>query len=220
MRISIIQEIIDKFRKKKTKGFCKIQNTLINDFIIKDLKKVGFTINDESNIIASSNGIKLNILFQPFVIWEVFTKGDYLLQGKEENSILIDIGMNIGAVSLMYAAKEWVEKVYAFEPFKPTYEEALSNIKLNPELESKIITFPFGLGKNDEEKEFLYCSDAAGAMSTTCDVYSSNPIFAKYKEKAKKEVVNIKNAACIIEEIIRKEGRNEGRKEGRKTHNT
>lgn len=79
---------------------------------------------------------------------------------------LIDIGMNIGLVSLLLARKPEVMEVHAFEPFKATYDRARANLALNPDTGRKIIAYNFGLGGTDEDKTILiHSEDDSGVLS-------------------------------------------------------
>jgi FkbM family methyltransferase len=88
-------------------------------------------------------------------------------------SILIDIGFNIGATSLFFAQYENVEHIYAFEPFKETYEQAVDNLKLNKNLQNKITAYNYGLSDKEEIKNVLYSKKRSGSMSVMSDFYHS-----------------------------------------------
>jgi FkbM family methyltransferase len=130
-----------------------------------------------------------------YLVREVFVKSEYNLDIARE-SVLIDIGMNRAAVSLRFAANENIKSVYAFEPFRPTFESAKRNLELNPHLSQKINAFNFGLGKEDTTLELPYRKNATGGMSTTHDV-------CKGQKNIDKETVVIKDAATEIAAILR-----------------
>jgi FkbM family methyltransferase len=181
-------------RKKWRK---KIRYNLIYSRIRrKELLDYGFKIN--TGIITTPQGVKIDISDIPdhplYLIKEVFVKSEYNLNiGKE--SILIDIGMNRGAASLLFATNENIKRIYAFEPFKPTFELAKRNMELNPELSKKISAFNVGLGKTEQTLELPYKATATGGMSTTHNV-------CKGEKKIKKEVVVVKDAAREIIPIL------------------
>jgi FkbM family methyltransferase len=77
---------------------------------------------------------------------------------------VIDIGMNIGLASLYFAAQSNVKKVYAFEPFKETFDHAMLNFEQNPEIASKIQPFHFGLGSSNRSEQFYYNALEKGYM--------------------------------------------------------
>ena len=98
----------------------------------------------DSDILTTPQGIKIDIsetLDNPlYSIIEVFVRSEYNLNITKE-SILIDIGMNRAAASLLFATNENIEKIYAYEPFKPTFEMAKKNLNLNPEFSKKIMKY-------------------------------------------------------------------------------
>ncbi len=156
----------------------------------------GFKI--DAGIITTPKGIRIDISDASdhplYLVKEVFVKSEYNLNlGKE--SILIDIGMNRAAASLLFAANENIKRIYAYEPFKPTFELAKKNLELNPQLSKKINAFNCGLGKAEVTLELPYMDNATGAMSTTHDV-------CKGQKNIKKETVLIKDAAKEIAPIL------------------
>lgn len=162
----------------------------------KELLDQGFKINDD--IIITPQGVRIDISDKAdhplYLIKEVFVKSEYNLNiGKE--SVLIDIGMNRGASSLFFATNENIQKIYAYEPFKPTFESAKRNLELNPQLSNKINAFNVGLGKTETTLELPYIATATGAMSTSHDIY-------KGEKNIKKETVIVKDAAKEIAAII------------------
>jgi FkbM family methyltransferase len=156
----------------------------------------GFTLND--GVMTTPQGVRIDVSDTAdcplYLIREVFVKSEYNLDiGRE--SVLIDIGMNRAAVSLRFASNENIKSVYAFEPFKPTFELAKRNLELNPQLSKKINAFNFGLGKSDATLELPYMNNATGGMSTTHDV-------CKGENNAKIETVVIRDAAKEIAPIL------------------
>jgi len=162
----------------------------------KELLDQGFKIND--GIIITPQGVRIDISDKPdhplYLIKEVFVKSDYNLNIARK-SILIDIGMNRGAASLLFATNENIKRIYSYEPFKPTFELAQRNLELNPQLSEKINAFNVGLGKTDKTLELPYMANATGGMSTAYDV-------CKGVRKATKEKVIIKDAAKEIIPIL------------------
>jgi FkbM family methyltransferase len=152
----------------------------------------------DTDILTTPEGIKIDIsdsLEDPlYFVIEVFVRSEYDLNIKRE-SILIDIGMNRAIASLFFAANESIKKIYAYEPFKPTFEMAKRNLKLNPKLSEKIIPLNFGLGKAEATLELPYVANAAVGMSTTHDV-------CKGRKNIGNETVVIKNATKEIISIL------------------
>lgn len=79
--------------------------------------------------------------------------------------VVMDIGMNVGIASLFFAANSQVEKVYSYELFKPTYEMALYNLGLNPDIKGKIIPHNIGLGSERKEQKLSYSKTDTGRNS-------------------------------------------------------
>jgi len=171
-------------------------NLISNPRLRKELLNYGFKL--DAGIITTPEGVVMDISNKSdhplYLVKEVFVKSEYNLNiGKE--SILIDIGMNRAAASLLFAANENIKRIYAYEPFKPTFEMAKKNLKLNPELSEKINAFNFGLGKAEITLELPYMPNATGGMSTTHDV-------CRGEKHVKKETVVIKDAAKEIASIL------------------
>ncbi len=168
----------------------KIRHRMIS---LKERRKVlldyGCTI--DADTITTPQGVKIDIsddLDNPlYLVIEVFVHSEYNLNLRKE-SILIDIGMNRAAASLLFATKDNIKRIYAYEPFKPTFETAKNNLKLNPKLSEKIIPLNYGLGKTEAILELPYAADAAVGMSTTYEV-------CKGRKNIQKEKVIIKDAA-------------------------
>jgi FkbM family methyltransferase len=115
-------------------------------------------------------------------------------------SILIDIGFNIGATSLFFAQYENVEHIYAFEPFKETYKQALYNLELNKNFQNKITTYNYGLFDKAETKNILYSSKSTYSMS----VLPENPQYGVSKKYMHYSPVILKPADKEISNIISK----------------
>ncbi len=162
----------------------------------RELLELGFRIDDD--IITTPQGVRMDISDKAdhplYLVKEVFVKSEYNLNIAKE-SVLIDIGMNRAAASLLFAANKNIKKIYAYEPFKPTFELAKRNLELNPQLSKKINAFNFGLGKTEMTLELPYIANATGGMSTTYEV-------CKEVKNIKKEMVAIKDAAEILTSIL------------------
>jgi len=175
----------------------KIRHNLIdNKRRRRELLDYGFKI--DAGIITTPQGVIIDISNRSdhplYLVKEVFVKSEYNLNLRKE-SILIDIGMNRAAASLLFAANDNIKRIYAYEPFKPTFEMAKKNLKLNPKLSEKIIPLNFGLGKAEITLELPYMAKATGGMSTTHDV-------CKGAKNINKETVVIKDAAKEIALIL------------------
>ena len=81
---------------------------------------------------------------------ELFFKSAYNFKTRRPTCV-IDVGMNVGLASLLFAANTQVAEVHAFEPFASTFLRGCANIALNPDLAAKITTHNFGLSDKDED---------------------------------------------------------------------
>ena len=150
----------------------------------------------EGNIAYTKEHIRFDISDYAKVcahIGEILVNETYNLSCKDD-SVVIDIGMNRAIASLFFAAKETVKKIYAFEPFEPTLALAKKNLDLNPELNKKIRTFAYGLGKEDMTLEIPYSVNLSDCMSTTHTI--------SVKQNTRTETVTIKDAAQILAPIF------------------
>ncbi len=130
-------------------------------------KGVHFFIDDDKNLSIEIDNTRflINDEEELFILTEVFLEGSYnLLSPTNKKIAVIDIGMNVGITSLFYASKNQVEKVFSFEPFTPTYNMALNNIKLNTSFSHKLQPSNFGLAKEEKEMQVSFSLKQKGRM--------------------------------------------------------
>lgn len=113
--------------------------------------KAEFSVNENQELIVAIEGIKARILTEQDleIVKEIFEQGVYNFIDNGE-LVAIDIGMNVGLASLYFASRNNIKAVYSFEPFKVTFQNALDNFQLNPDLKSKINPFEYGLSDRQE----------------------------------------------------------------------
>lgn len=133
-----------------------------------------------------------------FILDEVFVQNDYNFMTKEK-VVVVDIGSNIGTSCLFFSKFENVQKIYAYEPVKETFEQAKLNLHLNKDL-SKVEQFNnFGLGKNDREEIFLFDKNVKGNTGVRGEMSSSfkleNVVETKVVIKNAAEQINLVNDA-------------------------
>jgi len=182
----------EKWREKIKHHLISIRNQR------RELLDYGCTI--DADILTTPKGVKIdvskNLDFPLYLVIEVFLRSEYNLNITKE-SVLIDIGMNRAVASLLFATNESIKKIYAYEPFRPTFELAKKNLFLNPKLSEKIIPLNFGLGKAEAKLELPYSASVSVGMSITHNV-------CKGRQDVEKETVFIKDAAKEIISIIEK----------------
>lgn len=93
----------------------------------------------QNKLIATIDGINFRVQDQGDlqVLNEIFSISVYNMHTPYK-AIAIDVGMNVGVATLFLAKSPSINSVYSFEPFPMTYQRALENIELNPDLKGKI----------------------------------------------------------------------------------
>lgn len=130
-----------------------------------------FFASDEGELIVEIEGIKIIIDTEQelSIVREIFVDGTYNLIS-DRPTVIWDIGLNTGMSSLYFAAKENVVAIMGYEPFKMTYNQALRNIALNPEVAPKIKAFDYGVGAKEETLTLDYnyeCKASVGIHGVT-----------------------------------------------------
>ena len=103
------------------------------------------------------------------IINEIYVVKEYnkLLGYLEKDSVVIDIGAQIGVFSVFAALKDGSVKIYSYEPFLPNYTLLEKNIKLN-NLSKQIIPFNVGVGKKNEIRKFTISDKNTGGHGFYC----------------------------------------------------
>jgi FkbM family methyltransferase len=79
-----------------------------------------------------------------YTLHELFVLGDYNLFVESE-SVLMDIGANVGYTSIYLAAQNPSMEVLAYEPLELSYQSAVRNVSINPHLSDRISLHNYGL---------------------------------------------------------------------------
>lgn len=133
-----------------------------------------------------------------FLINEIFVEKCYQFKLPPNRKVkVIDIGLNVGIASLYFASLPYVEEIYGFEPFKPTFDLAVKNLSINTELASKIKIENFGLGNREKIEKIPYNMDNPG-------LNKSNFKDDGMEKLNIKEMVTIKTAINEIDHILDK----------------
>jgi len=115
------------------------------------------------------------------------------------STVVIDIGANIGYSALWFAKNHFVEKVFAYEPVLPNYEQALISFKLNPDLENKIELRNVGLSDRNCKTSIIYFRDHHTISSLLLD---ENNEKVKSEKPIRMDGIELVNACKIINGII------------------
>lgn len=164
-------------------------------------KGVRFFTDKDGNINVSIDNINFYINDQEelYILSEIFLEGSYnLLSSTRKKIAVIDIGMNVGITSLFYASKKEVEKVFSFEPFTPTYNMALNNIRLNKSFSEKLHINNFGLASQEGRMTIPYSIKQKGRMGLTGVLKESTELVDK--EVTQQEIL-LKPAASQFDMI-------------------
>lgn len=171
----------------------RLARTLVKDF------NTEFTINEKQELVINIQGIKSVIQCEQDleIIKELFVQGVYNVI-HDKPLIVIDIGMNIGWVSLYYAIQNNVQAIYSYEPFKQTYQEALNNFNLNSEIAQKIHPFNYGISDKNETINVEYDYE----LKASIGVEGIPDNMKKNQESLQKEEIEIKSATEIFTPIF------------------
>lgn len=90
---------------------------------------------------------------------EIFEQKHYGNGLRKKNMVVLDIGANIGLVTLFY--KNWAKKIYALEPNKDYYDFLIHNVGMYPNIK----TFNIGLGLANAEA-YLYSNPGEKRMES------------------------------------------------------
>lgn len=179
-------------------GFSFLFHIRIFELFLSNASRLSGTYSYENNVLLFSfRGCRIRITgaSELFIINEIFVQNCYNFKIPGSGKVgVIDIGMNAGLASLFFASQSNVEKVISFEPFKPTFDKALANFQLNPQLQSKIFPNNIGLGNENTSLNVQYNSDNPGINSVTV---------GQGVDHAKaNETVLLKEARSVINDII------------------
>lgn len=161
----------------------------------KELKAKFFEQDGELYIRFDELVLNIQTREELLIVREVYLEGVYQYIPQRE-FIVLDIGMNVGFSSLYFARYPQCSQVYSFEPFKPTYQQALKNIDNNPALKGKIKTFNYGVSDSNGSFEIDYSPSNRGSMSV--DYW---PDYATDLSDVRKESIRVRDVKEIFDEI-------------------
>lgn len=170
-------------------------------FLKKKLNAKFFIDTNNDELILEVEGIKFSIqtLEELTIIWEIFWLGIYNFI-YDRPVVMLDIGMNVGFASLYFARQENVKAIWSYEPFKVTYEQALHNFDLNPEISHKIKPFSYGIA--DEEKTVTLEFDYELRASIGVEGVSESRKKNQQVESFPKEEISLKPIGEELSSII------------------
>lgn len=138
---------------------------------------------------------------------EVLVEQSYCYEiNNKKKDIVLDVGMNIGDATLYFLKNTNVKKVYAFEPFKKTFDDAQKNLKeyLGDE---RLEMFQFGLSNVNEIRKIGFNEGMTCGQSTVVHIrdnvyqtYLKSALIDKANEKL--ELIEVKNVSEVFAPII------------------
>ncbi|NJL82713.1 MAG: FkbM family methyltransferase [Chloroflexaceae bacterium] len=102
-----------------------------------------------------------------------------------------------GAGEFVFASNPRVQAVYGYEPFRPTYQQALRNFALNPDLSPKIKPFAYGIGATEQVLNLEYSYENKGSIG----LYGETTHHYQSQSPKRIEEIAIKPAIAIFDSI-------------------
>lgn len=163
-------------------------------------------INHKEGFLVGFHGYSIYIESNEefYILNEIFIRNDYDFTTASK-AVVIDIGANIGITSLFFSQFDFVEKIYAFEPVRDTFEQAEFNFSLNKKMHKVASIKNIGLGKSSRKEVFLFdklWKGNAGFRGLESPSYSQNTT-------ATEREVQIEDASLEFQAIV---AANPGRK--------
>ena len=143
-------------------------------------------------------GMYVESLEEFHILNEVFVNNDYNYLNKDA-SILIDIGANIGTTSLFFSRFDYIEKIYAFEPLKDTFEQAQYNFALNDKICKVAWIKNIGLGRDNRQETFLFNRQVKGNTGVRGNL---SPSYSD-TQNSEKRTVQICDASTEIKKVLK-----------------
>ncbi len=130
-----------------------------------------------------------------YILFEIYVRGDYNLK-LSQNSLLFDIGANVGFTALFLTSKNPDLSVIAYEPLEENYLRAKHNFELNSHLSNNINLYNFGLSNSNAKVEIQSVTNNPGRSSIVID-RSIDPV-----DTIKRHQVKVQNAGATLDQVI------------------
>ena len=177
---------------------------LFNFCYFNNIELLSYAPEENTLLLKTDDGIILSTNNHVFTIMEIYGLNEYMLPifYKLEDFVVFDIGMNRAYATLKFASFNNCSAIYGFEIDKVTYDKAVENILLNPQLSNKIKTFNFGLSDVDEIVDLYYYDGYDGLNTMMPEFLESGSALNHYKDKVEVKKVKVKKASEIISNIL------------------
>ena len=135
--------------------------SLLDGVLLSSKNKKGYW-NYKNDIITTPQGIKFDIKsFDELIFAETFLYDIHFSDFDLKNKIVVQAGGFTGDTALYYAYRG--AKVYSFEPNPESYNIALLNLKLNPQLKKRVIFKNFAIDKDGIVKFHINTESSGGS---------------------------------------------------------
>jgi FkbM family methyltransferase len=145
----------------KRSGFCAQHAGKLRDLKVQGARIVETSDSAQISLAGVNVVARHSEDFQ--IIAEILTYNHYKIL-PQRDSIVVDVGMNIGLASVYLAKEDWAKKVYAFEPFRDPYTRSREIFESNPTLKNKIFARNAGLSDRNEKLTVRYSTEGTIAM--------------------------------------------------------
>ncbi len=132
------------------------------------------------------------------ILHEVFIEGSYNFSvpvGKTP-TVIVDIGTNVAVSACRFARRDGVAVVLGYEPFTPTYLQAIAHIEMNF-LQDKVKVKNIGLSSTTRSVETTYNRDHCASVGVEGLARVPFPV-----EKAKMERIQLRDVRLEVSEIL------------------
>ncbi|MEQ9050789.1 MAG: FkbM family methyltransferase [Marinoscillum sp.] len=166
---------------------------------LKDRLNAVFKVdNHQLTILINSLELPIQTPEDLYILNEIWVNGCYNYHlPPEQMHFVIDIGMNVGFASLFFSRTKHPLHIFSFEPFAPTYHQAMINIKRNG-ASGDITTHNFGLG-NAGTFDIEYSETHRGRMGIW-----GTKLVGEQIHSAKKERIEVRSFTDSIDHIVSK----------------
>lgn len=131
------------------------------------------------------------------ILSEIFLEKDYNFICNS-HCVVIDIGANIGIASVFFSQKEYVKKIYSFEPIVDSFKIAEQNFKNNNITKVKGF-YNYGLGGSNRVENFFFNKSLKGNSGIRG---SFSPSYNRSSIVTEVRTVEIRKASDILKPII------------------
>ncbi len=170
-------------------------------------QKYRVSVDKSGVLVGTYNGVSVALkCLSDYLCFEAdFINMEYGVNFPFANTIVFDIGMNSATTALYFATFDNVKKVYGFEPFGDTYNNALDNIHRNPQIGEKIKPLKMALAYGDYSKEVPIFEDDNTGGRTTCEDFFDHPVYTRGHAEFRRELIEFKDARNVLERLMRDE---------------